>query len=128
MVGKARNTQGKRDRAERFAVVNQTQLTYRLTQHFGPLTADVETCLGQHNSKFFAAIPACDVAAPHVALQDPAQVAQHRVTGFVTESVVEVFKIIDVDHDERQRQALALEAQQFTVEGFFKEAPVVGGG
>src|SRR5476649_1431924 len=59
-----------------------------------------------------------------MALQDAAQVAQHGVTRFVTKGVVEVLEMIDVYHNQRERQVLAFKACEFAVEGFLEKAPV----
>lgn len=61
--------------------------------------------------------PAGDVAVARLGLAQVNQGPQHAVPGRVPKGVVELFEVVDVQHDHADRIAVALGARQLPDEG-----------
>src|SRR5262245_21346850 len=88
------------------------------------LPCRLQRCIRQDNRKLLAAEPACNVFKSHAGLQEPAPLVQYRISGVMTEGVVESFEIIQVQHEDGQRCSFPAGSVTFTFEGFFEIAPV----
>src|SRR5439155_6919435 len=73
------------------------------------------------------AIPAGDVAGAADAPEQAPQGREHRVSGLVTEAVVEVLESVDVQHDDGGRSLLALRSPDLSFEGLLHVAAVEEG-
>ena len=90
--------------------------------HLGAVPGGV----GQHDGELLAAVARGDVdAGADVRAEDAADLSEHEVARRVPEAVVEVLEVVDVDHEQRQRQAVALGAGDLLVEALVEVAVVV---
>ena len=73
-----------------------------LRQRFGPFT--IRT--GEEDGEFFPTIPRHHIMIACATLGQTRDLIEDNVTGRVTEAVVERFEMIDIQQEQRQRQAM----------------------
>ncbi len=113
---------------QRIGAVAHLQRLEGLAQRLGPLPGDGQRRLRQQQHEFLAAVPAGQVLHAHVALQQLRQGLQHGVARGVAVGVVDALEVVDVDHQQRQRQALGAALRDPGREGGVQVASVVQAG
>src|SRR3546814_2233053 len=79
---------------------------------------------GQDQGELLAAVAAGDVLAAAVLGQQLAELRQQRVATSVAVDVVEGLEVVDVEHQQRQRQPAPLAAREFARRRFLQVAAV----
>src|SRR3546814_6079273 len=69
---------------------------------------------GQDHDEFLAAVAACDVFAAAMGLQQAAEAREQGVAAVVAMHVVEGLEMVEVQHQQRQRQLPPFAAAEFT--------------
>lgn len=78
----------------------------------------------QNNRKLFATKTRGNILAPHGFAQNCRNLTQHIIPMAMAEAVVELLKIIDVDHEQRQGAALPARMQDFSLKAGIEGAPI----
>src|SRR5258708_36530635 len=91
--------------------------------HMHPEGVGVDGSLGRRHAgkdqrKFLAAISARDVLPPAVRLQDLSDLFEDPIPGTVAVRVVELFEVIEIEHDHRDRLLGARRAAELPLERF----------
>ena len=100
------------------------ELLHRDAEVFGALVRDIRAGVGENQHEFLAAVSTDDVARADLRLEQTAQLAQHHVADIVPERVVELFEMVEIQHDDTEGPGTTLGASQFALEGFFEIAPI----
>ena len=83
---------------------------------------------GEDDHKFFASVAADEIFGTDAANQKRRGFAQHRVTGFVAVSIVELLKVIQIEHHDAERLLSTGGATDFAFQHFGEIAAVVKAG
>ena len=106
--------------------MRQAKFAKRLAHPFADLHAAVRIGVRQQQHELFAAVAGCQIRGPaNLCGEDPRQRAQTGVAGRVPVLIVELLEMVDVDQQQRQRQAVALGARPFVRQPLV-EMPAIG--
>ena len=72
--------------------------------------------LGEDQGELFAAVTASDVFRASVQPEERCHLVQHQVARFVSESVVESFEVVDIDHQDGDGEPSARGASQLSLQ------------
>src|SRR6187551_636804 len=79
----------------------------------------------QKHDEFLASVPSGNVTASDFAGDAVSELPQHFVARQMPEAIVDGFEVVDVDHEARQRRALAAAASELLVQARLQIAAVV---
>ena len=85
-------------------------------------------CMGQQRDELIAAIASEEVVHAQDSLKTGGDVLEHPIAGLVSEVVVDLLEVVDVDEDQAEMIAGALAAADFGGDLFLEEGVVVQAG
>src|SRR5205823_14240427 len=80
--------------------------------------------LGEDQGELFAAVTASDVFRASVQPEERCHLVQYQVARFVSESVVESFEVVDIDHQDGDGEPPARGASQLSLQRLFQVTPI----
>ena len=92
---------------------------------FGADGGRLQRTFGKYKYKFFASIAAGQVFGSHTVTESVTDQTERVVPGRMPEGVVIPFKIVDINHHQRQGTLTAAGSANFTIEKFLHVAAVV---
>src|ERR1700730_9420208 len=99
ILGEDGNTHRDGHAAQPLTVVRYRQLLDGLAQLLSPPQGLLSRRLRQDPQKFFAAVAADDIVASRQGPKEGAELPEERVSGLVPKRVIELLKVVDIEHD-----------------------------
>src|SRR6185295_14846006 len=84
----------------------------------GPAPHDLLRGLGHDQRELLASVAADDIAAPDMDPEQGGDRREHKIPRLVPEGIVDALEVIEVDHDHRKRNVLALGPDPFALQEF----------
>ncbi len=104
-----------------FAIVEQGRFGDGPANTFPDLAGGSQSGIWEDDGEFLPTVAAGDIEPPHILPQDRGDMSQRSVADLVSPGIVDLFKVIDVEHDQSGGLAATLGAFDFVFQGLDKK-------
>src|SRR5260370_8929868 len=104
MLRRSSDSDGKRQRDAPHIILSPDQILQCAANDIGAHLRTAYRSLGKDQDEFISSIPAGNIFTPGVRLQEFTELAQHRVTGKMAISAVELLKSVHIEHENADGQ------------------------